>query len=249
MDDGGIKVNLNFSSGSISVGGDSLTALLNNKSEKGHNHTILEVEGLDDTLAELKTRASNPININANGDAELTGTFYCGECVAGLHTVSEELTALNSAVFNASRTITHLTLCEYQEGEEITIGSPVYLTGKVVGKDYDYASISSTDCVPCVRSKGETTEFVGVCVENLVLVQNKFDITLDGKVYRFIKIATHGDFLFNVPDSSILRPGCFVDINGNSIPDMQVMYFGVYRTIVGIVTSIIDKNKVSVFRI
>ena len=147
---------------------------------------------------------------------------------------------------DVSHTIQHLTLTA---DTNVRVGDPVFMTGEVVGKNFTPLIVSSTDCVPLVKSTGDWSTFVGICTEVDVPYKNNTTKILSGKRYAFVRYATHGDFQMGVKDSSQYMVGDLITFDGHVVAadtplNLQTMY-----SIVGSVSAIIDEHSVAVFRI
>ena len=143
--------------------------------------------------------------------------------------------------------------------------APVFFTGEVIniktGKVSDVKD--STDCVPIIKSIGTYKDFIGICteVDASVSFSDSFSsglksrtttrttTKLNGEVYAYTRFASHGDFLFSVKDSDMYKIGDTVDFSGNIIDEYAPLTNKVRRSIVGVITKIINKETVSVFKI
>ena len=143
-----------------------------------------------------------------------------------------------------SFTVTHISpIDENYTYNDFTIGSPVYMSGKVYVKDYENKTWkpstrnNTIDCISSIKPTGVLKEYLGICVS---------------KETDEIVFASHGDFLVKVGDSSKYEIGDIIYINDNmdiSILDENTpLTAKINKSIVGTVTSIIDSEFVAVFR-
>ena len=171
-------------------------------------------------------------------------------------TESDKLYTLKTEL-QQSMTITHIApIDEECSINNFNIGTPVYMTGKVYVKDWkneiwNKSTINdSIDCISSVKSIGTWKEYLGICTsktdkENEVLSHNRGEITF----------ATHGDYLVKVSDSSKFNIGdtIYIDFGENSseikiLTEDISLNTKIQRTTIGIITSILDKTTVSVFK-
>lgn len=143
-----------------------------------------------------------------------------------------------------SFTVTHISpIDENYTYDDFTIGSPIYMSGKVYVKDYENkiwklsTRNDTIDCISSIKPTGTLKEYLGICVS---------------KETDEITFASHGDFLVKVNDSSKYEIGDIIYINDNmdiSILDENTpLTAKINKSIVGTVTSIIDSEFVAVFR-
>ena len=193
------------------------------------------------------------------GNEMFVAVGYNGKCVwSEFRIVTARSFALKTTI-QKSMTITHLApIDEEYSINEFVIGTPVYMTGNVYVKDWEnntwYKSTinDSIDCISSVKTNGTWKEYLGICThilsesnENEVLSRNCGEI----------KFATHGDYLVNVDNSSIysVSDTLYIDYE-NDEPKLKILDVNmslnikIQRTIVGIITSIIDEKTVSVFK-
>ena len=153
-----------------------------------------------------------------------------------------------------SMTITHLApIDEKCLIDDFIIGTPVYMTGNVYTKDWknkiwNKSSINdSIDCISSVKTNGTWKEYLGICTHVLSTVSHN---------YNEIKFATHGDYLVKVPDSNDFNVGdtIYIDFEENN-PKIKILTEDmplntkIQRTTIGIITSILNKTIVSVFKV
>ena len=143
-----------------------------------------------------------------------------------------------------SFTVTHISpIDENYTYDDFTIGSPVYMSGKVYVKDYENkiwklsTRNDTIDCISSIKPTGTLKEYLGICVS---------------KETDEITFASHGDFLVKVGDSSKYEIGDIIYINDNmdiSILDENTpLTAKINKSIIGTITSIIDSEFVAVFR-
>ena len=100
---------------------------------------------------------------------------------------------------------------------EYTIGDPVFCTCRVckyvpvkdsedniIGGEGSYTT-SAMDCICELKPEGTVGEFIGI-VTAFVDSNNNYTTTADSNT-KSILFATHGDFYFNVQDSSKYKTG------------------------------------------
>ena len=170
-----------------------------------------------------------------------------------------------------SMTITHLApIDEECSINDFIVGTPVYMTGNVYVKDWENNTWNkstindSIDCISSVKTNGTWKEYLGICTH--ILSESKENGTASlshshgenevlSRNCGEIKFATHGDYLVNVDDSSIYSVGdtLYIDYE-NDEPKLKIidvdmsLNIKIQRTIIGIITSIIDEKTVSVFK-
>ncbi len=155
------------------------------------------------------------------------------------------LNVLGKVTSNGSNTITHYApIAEDTNIHDYRIGEPVFMTGHVYtrvcidGEKYEWKPSTvndSTDCICSVKPSGSWKEFVGIVTS----------INYDEQCLKF---ATHGDYIFHVTDSSKYEIGDMICYDGSVINDDTVITSKLMRTIIGIVTAIIDGEHIAVFK-
>ncbi len=145
--------------------------------------------------------------------------------------------------FISSQTITHYAPIEGNI-TDFVVGIPVFMSGKVYNLNPDIFDkiewIPSTindrqDCICSVITTGNHKTYVGVIVE------------VDGK-NNSVKFASHGDFMFNVEDSSLYEIGDVILYDGRILEDDLMLSSALLQSVVGKITSIIDEHTISVFK-
>lgn len=135
------------------------------------------------------------------------------------------------------------TIAQYCPNEgninDFKFGVPVFMSSKVY-KRLDNEWIASTttdrtDCISSVQLNGNHKTYVGVCVE----------IDLDNNSITF---GSHGDFMFNVENSSLHEVGDVILYDGRILEDDLTVTSLLLQSVVGKITSIIDDYTVSVFK-
>ena len=175
-----------------------------------------------------------------------TGTLKCQDIYFKIDSTDTQLSTTIKELQNPSTTIQHLTLTY---DSNVKVGSPVFFTGEVASRDFTPIIISSTDCVPLVKSTGDETTFAGICTEVDVSYKNKTTKYYRDKNCAFIRFATHGDFQMVVEDSSKYKVGDLITYNGNIVNTDETPTYKMQLSIVGSITAIVDKSTVAVFRI
>ena len=153
---------------------------------------------------------------------------------------------LQAYQLKSNTTITHY--CPIEESmnsiNDFIIGAPVYLTGNVYRYDKSTKSFISstetdtTDCICSVKTNGKWNEYVGICVK------------IDEK-NKCITFATHGDYLVRVTDTSCYGIGdeVFVDEGElKTLTGQTAITSKIRRTTAGVITSIINKNMLAIFK-
>ena len=147
----------------------------------------------------------------------------------------------------SNTTITHYTPIEESMNSinDFIIGSPVYLTGNVYKYDkqtkiFTRSTINdTTDCICSVKTNGNWTEFVGICVR----------IDEENKCITF---ASGGDYLVRVNDTLCYKVGDEVFVDGDNelkiISGQTAITSKIRRTLIGIITSIINEHYLAVFK-
>ena len=167
-----------------------------------------------------------------------------------------------------SMTITHLApIDEKLDINSFVIGNPIYMTGSVYVKDNNTwiksLNNNSIDCIPSVKINGMWKEYLGICTHVLVESNENGTESLSREAANKIlsrncgeiKFATHGDYLVNVDNSSLYSVGdtLYIDYE-NDEPKLKIvdvdmsLNIKIQRTIIGVITSIIDEKTVSVFK-
>lgn len=134
--------------------------------------------------------------------------------------------------------------------ERYKLRSPVYATGKV--KKFDKKTmkwtdkIGNTDCICEVKESGTVDEFVGVLV---AFMNSKGEYVTDtkggdGSIVSVV-FATHGDYLFTVPDSSKVKVGDLVKVNGTVVGKDEAVTVKVLKSIVGKCVGVVDRTTVA----
>lgn len=136
-----------------------------------------------------------------------------------------------------------------------TIGTPVFMSGKVykLNEDKIYTTdTDSTNCIPSVKSSGTYKEYLGIVTNThkagdkvTVGTVMKHDIEINQDTIDF---ATHGDFYFKVNASSNYNVGDTVLYDGTILYEDSVITNKLLKMIVGTVTAIIDDTTLAVFK-
>ena len=143
-----------------------------------------------------------------------------------------------------SHTVTHLSpISGDHTAANYTVGTPVYMSGDVFVRVNNTWRLSNAtnriDCIPSVRPSGEWREYLGICTE----------VLSDTNEVRF---ASHGDFLVTVDDSSTFKVGDIIYLTESGgigvIPDDTALTVRVSRSIIGVVTRVVDGGTVAVFK-
>lgn len=133
-----------------------------------------------------------------------------------------------------SQTITH-----YAPGISNGLGTPVFMTGKVYKRVetewIESTSSDTTDCICGVKNEGTWNEFVGI-------------VTSINESTKSLEFATHGDYLFKVNDSTNYKIGDIVLYDGTILTGDEQPTIKINSSIIGKVTSIIDKEFIAVFK-
>ena len=267
LNDGGIRVGITFEDAQMTIDGTSLADKFNSFAEKNHTHAVASINGLaqyvQNTIGSKKY-----LELDDWGFGQMMGSLTCEDVFyndgSGLD--EENKVSLNSTIDGIrdkltsfeSHTVQHLTLTN---DINVKVGSPVFFTGEVIniktGKVSDVKD--STDCVPIIKSIGTYKDFIGICTEVDASVsfssglksRNTTSTTtkLNGEVYAYTRFASHGDFLFSVKDSDMYKIGDTVDFSGNIIDEYAPLTNKVRRSIVGVITKIINKETVSIFKV
>ena len=137
-----------------------------------------------------------------------------------------------------STTITHYCPIEGNI-EDFKLGFPVFMSGNVYkrnGNEWIPSTNDDTeDCICSVVNTGDHKTFVGV-------------ITKIDEKNNSLWFASHGDFLFSVDDSTDYEIGDVILYNGMILDEDITLTLKHQRSIVGVVSAIIDKHTVSIFR-
>ena len=135
------------------------------------------------------------------------------------------------------------------------IGSPVFTTGQVVhlqeGK-YVTGTNSPIDCITSVKSSGSYRQYLGICV---AIHKSGETVTIGDTIKKDIELkqdtvdfATHGDYWFNVDDSSKYSIGDTVLFDGTVLGEDIPLTTKLNKSIAGQITGIIDKNTLALFK-
>ena len=148
-----------------------------------------------------------------------------------------------------SQTITHEAPFT-GEITEYSIGDPVFASGRVCKwntskKEWTYET-GPMDCICEVKPEGTVGEYVGICV---AFVDNEGRFTNEqNENIVSILFATHGDYYFNVADSSKYKIGDVILLDGTVLKDDMALTGKVMKMIVGKVTAKINKTTVAVMK-
>ena len=143
-----------------------------------------------------------------------------------------------------SQTITHLSPTDsYYPAAEFVPGKPLFMTGKTFAMDdgmwRESTRSDHIDCIPSVKPSGTWREYLGVCTEVLSDTNE-------------VKFASHGDFLVTVDDSSTFKVGDIIHLTDSGgigvIGDDTALTVRVSRSIIGVVTGVVDGRTVAVFK-
>lgn len=143
-----------------------------------------------------------------------------------------------SGTTSASQTITH-EAPYVGEADEYTIGDPVFATGRVC--KYDRVTnewiteTGPTDCICEVKPEGTVGEYMGICVG--------FNENTKSLIF-----ATHGDYYFNVADSSKYKVGDIILLDGTVLKDDMALTGKIMKMIVGKITGKINKTTIAVLK-
>ena len=166
------------------------------------------------------------------------------------------LNALSNHI-NLNTTITHNAPVT-ENIDKYDIGKPVFLSGQVYHYDtssqmYIEGHRNAENCIPSVKSSGSYREYLGICVakhesrESVTIGDViKSDVIINENTIDF---ATHGDFIFKVDDSSEYSIGDTVLYDGSILDDEIPLTNRLRSSIAGIVTGIIDKNTITLFKV
>lgn len=147
---------------------------------------------------------------------------------------------VDKTVKQSNTTITHYTPIEAGERiDDYEVGKPVFLSGhvyKYVDGNWISSTVNdSTDCISSVKINGTWKEYIGIIT------------SIDTKNNN-ITFATHGDMLFKVDSANIYQIGDVVLYDGRIVDEDYGMTLKVQRSIAGVITGIIDKNIVALFK-
>ena len=143
-----------------------------------------------------------------------------------------------SGTTSASQTITH-EAPYVGEPDEYTVGDPVFATGRVC--KYDRVTnewtteTGPTDCICEVKPEGTVGEYMGICVG--------FNENTKSLIF-----ATHGDYYFNVADSSKYKVGDIILLDGTVLKDDMALTGKIMKMIVGKITGKINKTTIAVLK-
>ncbi|KAK8898634.1 hypothetical protein M9Y10_000926 [Tritrichomonas musculus] len=160
--------------------------------------------------------------------------------------INSDLIVDGTITQNGSNTITHYAPIESSLNDinDFIIGAPVYITGNVFKRNDNKwipsTADDSTDCICSVKTTGTWKEYVGICVR------------IDEK-NNCITFASHGDYYVYVDDSSGYGIGdeVFIDNEDNKLKILSgetAITSKIRRMTVGIITSIISKKILAVFK-
>ena len=125
------------------------------------------------------------------------------------------------------------------EPDEYTVGDPVFASGRVCKYDMTTnewtTETAATDCICEVKPEGTGGEYMGICVG--------FNETTKSLIF-----ATHGDYYFNVADSSKYKIGDIILLDGSVLKDDMALTGKVMKMIVGKITGKINKTTVAVLK-
>ena len=138
---------------------------------------------------------------------------------------------------------------------EYAIGDPVFASGRVckyipvrdadsniTGGEWSYTT-TAMDCICELKPEGTVGEYVGICVA-FVDSNNNYTTTPDNNT-KSILFATHGDFYFNVADSSKYKTGDVLLLDGSILADDTPITGKIMKMIVGKVTGKVSKNTIA----
>lgn len=239
------NVGLTFENTNITIGGRTIEEHLSDTARKDHTHEIDDINGLDTKIRALENK--DYIITDGNNDASIAGDFECNDVKVWIdgasRSVVEKITTIEENTL--SNTIQHMTVTD---DTNVRVGYPVFLTGEVVGKELNYSLLTATDCVPVVKSTGDFKTFVGVCTEVNATFKDKNTVVINGNVYAYTRYATHGDFQFHVSNSHEYQIGDLIKYDGSTVDYDANMTYKENKSIVGVITGIINPTTVAVFR-
>ena len=148
-----------------------------------------------------------------------------------------------------SQTITHEAPFT-GDVSEYSIGDPVFASGRVcqwdgVKSEWTYET-NAMDCICEVKPEGTVGEYVGICVA-FVDDENHYAAEPSANTKSLI-FATHGDYYFNVADSSKYKIGDIILLDGSVLKDDMALTGKVMKMIIGRVTAKINKTTVAVLK-
>ena len=256
--DNGIRLGITFENADMTIDGESLMGEFDGLAKENHTHTTDNISDLDQYL-----NTKNYVSKQNFDSIYITGLLTCEDVLYndgdGLDvkttSLNESLDKIRAELLTLSNhTIQHLTITS---DTNVKVGSPVFLTGEVINLKYSTPSNTSdsTLCIPIIKSTGTYKDFIGVCTE--VNSDTMFKTRTEPKSttyynntnYAYIRFATHGDYLFSVKDSDMYKVGDTIDYLGNIVDEYAPLTNKIRRSTVGIITKIISKEVVSVFRI
>lgn len=150
----------------------------------------------------------------------------------------QEIKWVQLQTVQASQTITH-EAPYVGEADEYSIGDPVFASGRVCRYDMTTnewtTETAATDCICEVKPEGTVGEYMGICVG--------FNENTKSLIF-----ATHGDYYFNVADSSKYKIGDIILLDGSVLKDDMALTGKVMKMIVGKITGKINKTTVAVLK-
>ena len=167
-----------------------------------------------------------------------TKEVYAGFCKTNDTQEIQSIEWIPLQTAQASQTITHEAPFT-GEADEYSVGDPVFATGRAC--KYDRSSnewtyeTGPTDCICEVKPEGTVGEYMGICVG--------FNENTKSLIF-----ATHGDYYFNVADSSKYKIGDVILLDGTVLKDDMALTGKVMKMIVGRVTAKINKTTVAVLK-
>ena len=239
------QVGITFSNASINILGQSIETQLGDKAEKDHTHDISDLEDKNNKLTSLTSDCVKKETSAEN--ATIGGTFTCSD-VKFTYNYQQALLSTKMVELDSmkSMTIQHLTLTA---DPNMKVGCPVFFTGEIIGKNFSPLTLSSTDCVPIVKTTGDWTQFVGICTEVDVSYYGRTSQKYKGIEHAYIRFATHGDFQMAVEDSSKYKVGDLITYDGSVVDTSAPLDYKTMFSIVGSVSAIVNNNSVAIFRI
>ena len=239
------QVGITFQGATVNIDGSSIETQLSSKAEKSHTH---DIKDLNDTTNKLTSLTSDCVKKETSAEnATIAGTFTCKDVKFTYNSVQTLLsTKMAEIESNVSMTIQHLTLTA---DPNMKVGCPVFFTGEIVGKNFSPITLSSTDCVPIVKTTGDWTQFVGICTEVDVSYYGRTSQKYKGVEHAYIRFATHGDFQMAVEDSSKYKIGDLITYDSSIVDTSAPLDYKTMFSIVGSVSAIVKNNSVAIFRI
>ena len=242
VSDESVVVNLNFSSGNITIDGEKFNEILARYAKDSHEHSMSDITGLNARLVALESKKC----IEKDGDgATLLGTFRCEDLEFRYVSTYVTLSDIIYSLQNPSMTIEHLTLTK---DKNIKVGYPVFTGDLLLNREFNVNNLTSRDCIPSVQSTGEPNTFLGICTEVDAEFMGTTTKFINACKFVFVKYASHGDFQMHVPSTSQLKVGDTIDYEGNKIDDETPITVGLKKRIVGTVTGILGGDRIAVFR-